>query len=314
MLSTCLQHLPSHKSAGEESQYVVKGIKEAELKIVRLATTPPEQQAEFNKLSSEVLDLQHAMSEESQRVSAINEQIAQWKCEHSEMTQMLSKKKVDLATLKEDHIKLESLIAKSPEELRNEKEKLKETVKKIKQSIDSKNMALVEHQNKNQTSSLCRGTFESFYKLLEDIEGLVEKMNALQSEIRDLTNLIERQRKDLRNMSTDETQCKRAMGMKMDKKTKLQIRRQKKQEVKDQQVQIVFSECNQVQEKREDILKQMKQLDCETQQIRAKIQLLTETCTYETEKAQAMHDVLVAVVNQYHERLARLAENGTEIE
>ncbi|XP_041128731.1 kinetochore protein Nuf2-like isoform X2 [Polyodon spathula] len=254
------------------------------------------------------------MSEESQRVSAINEQIAQWKCEHSEMTQMLSKKKVDLATLKEDHIKLESLIAKSPEELRNEKEKLKETVKKIKQSIDSKNMALVEHQNKNQTSSLCRGTFESFYKLLEDIEGLVEKMNALQSEIRDLTNLIERQRKDLRNMSTDETQCKRAMGMKMDKKTKLQIRRQKKQEVKDQQVQIVFSECNQVQEKREDILKQMKQLDCETQQIRAKIQLLTETCTYETEKAQAMHDVLVAVVNQYHERLARLAENGTEIE
>ncbi|MGH0154494.1 UNVERIFIED_CONTAM: hypothetical protein FKN15_027613 [Acipenser sinensis] len=249
-------------------------------------TIPPEQQAEFNKLSSEILDLQNAMSQESQRVNAVNEQIAQRKCEHSEVTQMLSKKKVDLATLKEDHIKLESLIVESPEELRNEKEKLKETVKKIKQSIDNKNVVLVELQNKNQTSSLCHGTLESFYKLLEDLQGLVEKMNVLQSEIHDLTDGIERQRKDLKNMSTDETQYKRAVGMKMDKKTKLQIRRQKKQEVKDQQVQIVFSECNQVQEKREDILKHMKQIDCETQQIRATIQLLTETCTHETEKAQ----------------------------
>ncbi|KAK6473909.1 kinetochore protein Nuf2-like [Huso huso] len=115
-------------------------------------------------------------------------------------------------------------------------------------------------------------------------------------------------------MSTDETQYKRAVGMKMDKKTKLQIRRQKKQEVKDQQVQIMFGECNQVQEKREDILKHMKQIDCETQQIRATIQLLTETCTHETEKAQVMHDRLMAVVDQYHERLARLAENGTGME
>lgn len=37
--------------------------------------------------------------------------------------------------MKEDQARLKSLIVESPEELRNEKEKMKETVKKIKQTI-----------------------------------------------------------------------------------------------------------------------------------------------------------------------------------
>lgn len=307
-----LDHLQGYKSAVEKSQSIAKGINEAELKITKLTTIPPQQQAEFKELSAAVTDLHHAMSQESQAVNSINEEIAQLKSEHAEKTLKLNNKKVDLATLKEDQARLKSLIVESPEELRNEKEKMKETVKKIKQTIEKTNVNLVELQNKIQGSVKCQEEFQSFYKLQLDLQGGMEKMNSLIAEIRNINDVVERQRKDLKNMSTDETQYKRAVGMKMDKKTKLQIRRQKKQEVKDQQVQIMFGECNQVQDKREDVLKQIKQVIDENQQVKAKLQFLTECCSNETAKAQALYDSLMGVLEQYHERLARHAEKSIE--
>ena len=56
----------------------------------------------------------------------------------------------------------------------------------------------------------------------------------------DLMAQYEKKQKELRNLCIEESQLKRALGMKLDKECKQNIRRQKKREMKEQHVQEVM--------------------------------------------------------------------------
>lgn len=55
-----------------------------------------------------------------------------------------------------------------------------------------------------------------------------------------LAAMNEALQKELKSLSSEEAQMKRAFAMKLDKQSKHQIRRQKKKEVKDQQVKNIY--------------------------------------------------------------------------
>lgn len=59
-------------------------------------------------------------------------------------------------------------------------------------------------------------------------------------QVQDLAAMNEALQKELRSLSTEEGQLKRGLAMKLDKESKHQIRRQKKKEVKDQQVKNIY--------------------------------------------------------------------------
>lgn len=60
------------------------------------------------------------------------------------------------------------------------------------------------------------------------------------AQVQRLAAMNEALQKDLKSLSTEEAQMKRALAMKLDKESKQQIRRQKKKEVKDQQVKNIY--------------------------------------------------------------------------
>lgn len=59
-------------------------------------------------------------------------------------------------------------------------------------------------------------------------------------QVQRLAAMNEALQKELKSLSTEEGQMKRALAMKLDKESKQQIRRQKKKEVKDQQVKNIY--------------------------------------------------------------------------
>ncbi|MBN3325340.1 NUF2 protein, partial [Atractosteus spatula] len=195
-------------------------------------------------------------------------------------------KKVQVATLKEDIAKLKSQIVESPEEIKNEKEKMKETVKNIKKSKEKADVRSVELQIKNQTYNQYKADIQSVYKLLLDLQSAMDEMYKQQEEIHIFDNSNERAKKELKNLIAEESQMKRALHMKQEKIHKQRIKRQKKLEMKDQHVQTIFGEYNQVHQNREDILNKIQEINSETQQLKAKMDYLKGCCEQETDKAQ----------------------------
>lgn len=59
-------------------------------------------------------------------------------------------------------------------------------------------------------------------------------------QVQSLAAMYESLQKELKNLSNEEAQLKRTIAMKLDKESKQQIRRQKKKEVKDQQVKNIY--------------------------------------------------------------------------
>ncbi|XP_030634117.1 kinetochore protein Nuf2 [Chanos chanos] len=291
-------------------QAYTRGIKEAERKIEKLTTIPPEQQAEAKELDAAIADLKKTSLHEYQEVNAINEQTAELKTEIAERTQKLSQRKVDVATLKDEICKLKSQIVESPEELKAEMEKMKENVKNIKHSKEWADQRLVELQIKVQCVHQAEAEIQLIFKQLQDLQSSMGKTNQLQEEVQNLTGLCEELQKELKNLGTEESQLKRALGMKLDKESKQQIRRQKKKEMKDQHVQNILGQYDQVHQKREEIVEQIQEINRETKQFRAKMQSLRDTCSQETEKAQAIYDRLLATLDQFHKRIENHVVEG----
>ncbi|XP_036387105.1 kinetochore protein Nuf2 isoform X2 [Megalops cyprinoides] len=306
------EYQQSFRADMDKFQAYSKGIKEAEKKIEKLRIIPPEQQAETKELAAAISELTNANLHQLQEVNAINEQIAEWKSEIAERSQKLAQRKMDVATLKEEITKLKSQIVESPEELRNEMEKMKEKVKNIKHSKERADECLVELQIKMQGVNQTEAEIQLMYKLLQDLQGVMDKMNIQQEENQSLVALNEKMQKELKNLSTEEAQLKRALGMKMDKMSKQQIRRQKKREMRDQHVQNLMGQCDQVHQKREEIVEQIQEINRETQQIKAKMQALRDVCSQETEKAQALYDRVLASLDQFHKRIENHVVQGSE--
>ncbi|XP_031731811.1 kinetochore protein Nuf2 [Anarhichas minor] len=284
-------------------QAYTKGNKEAEKKIETLTTIPPEQQAEADELAAALSELQATNIHEYQEVDAKNESIAEWKAKIAEKTQKLAQVKVDVCNLKEDIGKLTSQIVESPEELKTQMEKMRENVKNIKNSTKETDEHMVELQNMVQSVTHTEAEIQQMFNLLQDLESSMNNTKQRAEEHQELTAQYEKKQKELRNLCVEEGQLRRALAMKLDKESKQNIRRQKKREMKDQHVQDVMGQCNQIHQKREEMADRIQEISRETQQLKAKIQSLRDVCSKETAKAQALFDTLSASMDELHRRI-----------
>ncbi|XP_039626848.1 kinetochore protein Nuf2 [Polypterus senegalus] len=303
-----MEHLKIHNAAKEREKRQLEEIREAELKIKKLTTIPPEQRAAFEEISSEIAELEKLMNKESQEVGLVNEQIAQLRVKVAEQTKQLSFLKVQLATLDEEQAKLKSQIVESPEEMKNDFEKMKETVKKIKQSMGQSNVALVEYQNKFQASNLCKQEFMGFHRLLLDLQVEMDKCNSSLTEIRSLKELLEKQKKEIKNLSNKEACLKRSLHKKMDQKTKHKIKLQKKQETHEHYVQCLLSDINVAYQKREEFLKIMEDMEKEIRDIKLKKENTSEKCDNDISKCQLMYTFLMDKLDTAHECLSNIKQ------
>ncbi|KAF3689342.1 Kinetochore protein Nuf2 Cell division cycle-associated protein 1 [Channa argus] len=276
---------------------------EAEKKIETLTTIPPEQQAEADELAAALSELQTTTMHEYQEVNTINESIAEWKTKIADKTQKLAQMKVDVSSLKEEIGKLKSQIVESPEELKSQMEKMRDNVKNIKNTIQETDERVVELQNMVQSVTLTEAEIQQMLTLLQDLESSMNNSKQRQEEHQDLMIQCEKKQKELKNLCNEEGQLKRAQGMKLDKESKQNIRRQMKKEMKEQHVQDVLGQCNQIHQKREEMADKIQEIARETQQLKGKIQSLRDTCSQETEKAQALFDTLSASMDDLHRRI-----------
>lgn len=284
-------------------QTYIKFNKEAEKKIEILTTIPPEQQAEADELAAALSELSATTAHEYQEVNAKTDSIAEWKTKIAEKTQKLAEVKVEVTNLKEDITKLKSQIVESPEELKSQMEKMRDNVKNIKLSIEQADEYVVELQSMVQTVSHSEAEIQQMYGLLLELEDSMNNTKQLQEENQELTAQYEKKQKELKNLCLEEGQLKRALGMKQDKESKQNIRRQKQREMKDQHVQDMMGQCNQIHQMREDMANKIQEITNETQHLKAKIQSLRDVCCKETMKAQALFDTVSASMNDLHRRI-----------
>uniref|UniRef100_A0A3Q4HJZ6 UF2 component of NDC80 kinetochore complex n=1 Tax=Neolamprologus brichardi TaxID=32507 RepID=A0A3Q4HJZ6_NEOBR len=263
-------------------QAYTKGIREAEKKIEMLTTIPPEQQAEADELAAALSELQSTTMHEYQEVVGGDEAF----CVHQAQV------KLDVSNLKEDISKLKSQIVESPEELKSQMEKMRENVKSIKNSIEETDERGVELQNMVQGVTHTEAEIQQMYSLLQDLESSMSNTKQRLEEHQELMAQYEKKQKELKNLCMEEGQLKRALGMKQDKECKQNIRRQKKRETKEQHVQEVLGQCDQIHQKREDMADKIQEISAETQKLKSSIKSLRDVCSKETEKAQVQAPML----------------------
>uniref|UniRef100_A0A8K9V4L2 Kinetochore protein Nuf2 N-terminal domain-containing protein n=1 Tax=Oncorhynchus mykiss TaxID=8022 RepID=A0A8K9V4L2_ONCMY len=288
-LDMTMGHQERFREDMDKLQAYSRGTKDAQKKMDKLTTIPPEQQAEARELDSALSDLQTNTMHQYQEVNAINENIAEWKTEMAEKSQKLTQLKVDVATLKENIGKLKSQIVESPEEMKIQMEKMKENVKNIKLAIETADERLVGLQSNVQGVTHSEADIQLIFKLLQDLQSSMNKTQQHQEEAQALVCVYEAQQKELKNHSVEEGQLKRSLGMKMDKESKQHMRRQKKKEIKDQYIEDVLGQCDNVHQKREQIADQIQERDRDSQHLRSQMTNLRDTCSQETEKAQVTH-------------------------
>ncbi|XP_045547961.1 kinetochore protein Nuf2 [Salmo salar] len=311
-LDMTMGHQERFREDMDKLQAYSRGTKEAQKKMDKLTTIPPEQQAEARELDSALSDLQTNTMHQYQEVNAINENIAEWKTEMAEKSQKLTQLKVDVATLKENIGKLKSQIVESPEEMKIQMEKMKENVKNIKLAIETADERLVGLQSDVQGVTQSEADIQLIFKLLQDLQSSMNKTQQHQEEAQALVCVYEAQQKELKNHGVEEGQLKRSLGMKMDKESKQQIRRQKKKEIKDQHIEDVLGQCDHVHQKREQIADQIQERDRETQHLRSQMTNLRDTCSQETEKAQDLFDRLLAALDHFHKRIQNHVVEGND--
>uniref|UniRef100_A0A672MDW9 Kinetochore protein Nuf2-like n=1 Tax=Sinocyclocheilus grahami TaxID=75366 RepID=A0A672MDW9_SINGR len=292
----------SFRSYKDRVKAYTREIKEAEKKSEKLTTIPPEQQAEDKELDAAVAELKASVQHQYQDVNAVNETVSQCKTEIAEMSQKLTQRYVGLATLKDELVSLKSHIVESPEELRNEMERMKENVKNIRMSKELLDERLVETQMLVQRVNQLEAEIQVFLKQLQDLQSSMCETYQQKEEVT-LAAMNETLQKELKSLSNEEGQLKRALAMKLDKESKQQIRRQKKREVKDQQVRNIYGQYDKIHQKREEIVKMIEENNRETKKLREKMQELGEKCNRQTQKAQEFYEHLLTTVEHYDKRI-----------
>uniref|UniRef100_A0A3B4A4Q5 Kinetochore protein Nuf2 N-terminal domain-containing protein n=1 Tax=Periophthalmus magnuspinnatus TaxID=409849 RepID=A0A3B4A4Q5_9GOBI len=296
-MKVVLEKQAKFKADVDRLQSYVRFNKEAEKKIEILTTIPPEQQAEADELASALSELQATTVHEYQEVNMKNENIAEWKTKIAEKTQKLTQVKVEVTNLKEDISKLKSQIVESPEELKSQMEKMRDNVKNIKMSIEQADECVVELQSMVQAVGFTEAETQQTYGLLLELEDSINNTKHMQEEVPELLWC------ELKSLCLEEGQLKRAMGMKQDKESKQNIRKQKQREMKEQHVQDMLGQCNQIHQKREEVADKIQELTNETQHLKAKIQSLRDVCSKETMKAQALFDTLSTSMDKLHRQI-----------
>ncbi|KAM9819321.1 kinetochore protein Nuf2 [Syngnathus typhle] len=305
------------RAALDMQQTLATGNLEAEKKIKMLRTIPPEQQAEAAKLEAALSELHAITAPLLNEVKIKDDAITEWKCRIAELTKKLAHVKVDINTVKEDMNKVKSQIVESPEELQIQMERMRENINDIKSSLVKTDGDVVELQNMVQRMNRTDMEMQQMYNLLLDLEISMNDKKQQDEEYKQLVSQCEKKQKELKELCKEEELLKRTLDKKLDREVKNNILRQKKRAIKEQHINDVLGEWNQIGQKREEKVDEIQGLSRENQQLKVEIQGLTGTCSQQTKKAQAMYDTLATSMDEMDRRIEmmilNIKENATKM-
>ncbi|CAO2637637.1 Kinetochore protein Nuf2 [Lemmus lemmus] len=132
---TYSEFLLQNKSSMDKMQQLNSVNQEAMMKLEKLNSVPVEEQEEFKQYMDDIQELQYLLNQEfRQKTTVLQEGHAQKKSDISEKTKRLNELKLSMVSLKEAQDSLKSKIADSPKKVENCKEKMKDTVQKLRNS------------------------------------------------------------------------------------------------------------------------------------------------------------------------------------
>ncbi|XP_018414555.1 PREDICTED: kinetochore protein Nuf2 [Nanorana parkeri] len=303
----------SYKSALDSMNQQQRVIQELEAKKEKLATIPPEQQAEFKMLSSDIHDLQQTLTQECRaKDMAFQEKLSQKKVELAEKTKKLNQYKLAIATMKEEQERMKSQIVESPEQRKNKTERMKENVHRLKQAR-LETIEKYEHYRERVTlAGLWQPDIQASNKKLHSIEANLETYKKIREEIRQEEEQNVKENLDLKSISSEETQLKRTILMKKEKLAKTDIKNQKKQEDFEQRKKEILEICSRVQDKRQAMVGRVSHVLQEIQQIKSKKEQVLERAEEEKKKCQDVVASFKTALEKYHDNLQKTFDRSAE--
>ncbi|XP_069481727.1 kinetochore protein Nuf2-A-like [Ambystoma mexicanum] len=305
-----LQWSSSFKSSLENLQQVQNANKEVEMKIKKLTTVPPEQQAEFNMLSSEINDLKQTLHQKYRTEDAsLQEKFAQKKADYAAQAKRLSELKLAMANMREEHERMRSQIVESPEARKSKTENLKATVKKLKVERQETNENCEHYRERVVIGSLWQTEIQSYLKKFQAIETSMEKKSHVLTEIANVEDQVAAGNMELKSLSTEEPMAKRNLNLKKEKMVKLTMKIKKKHEDNDLYKQSVIEACNRIREKREAAHGRLDQKEREIQHARLQKKKLLEYTEEQKAEVQGIITSFKAGLEKYHDSLTRAKED-----
>ncbi|XP_030063363.1 kinetochore protein Nuf2 [Microcaecilia unicolor] len=306
-----MEHLSKYKASLESMHQLQKLNDEAQMKIEKLSTVPPEQQAEFKVISTGVQELQQTINQEYQaKVVTLQERIAQNKAISAEKNKKLSQIRLDLATMKEDQERMKSQIIESPERRKNKMEKLRENVMKLKREQEEINERYENYQDKIAFGIHWQLEVQSFCKKQQSKEAILEKTKLILAEIRNEEEQIANDNNELKSLASEELLSKRNVNQRKEKIIKLDTMLKKKREDNEQRSQEVNKVYNCIQEKRGTVVEQMDQVQKKIKKVQLERKHLLESMEKEKMKSQEIIRNLKAGLDKYHESLMKVRERN----
>ncbi|CAH2311783.1 kinetochore Nuf2 [Pelobates cultripes] len=303
----------SYKSALENKHQLQKAIQEAETKVEKLMTVPPEQQAEFKALSADIHDLQQILSQEYRAKDiAFQEKISQQKADFTEKNKKLNQHKLAIATMKEEQERMKSQIVESPEQRKSKTERMKETVHKLKQSRQETGEKCDYYREKLSLASQWQVAMQGYIKKLQNIDANLEMCRKIREETRQMEEQVVNVNLELKSFSNEDAQLKRTLLLKKEKLAKLDIKNKKKQEDFNQQKQEILEVCSHIQEKRQAVHGRVAQVLQEIQQKSSKKEELLEMADEEKKKYQEVIKDFRAALEKYHDSLEKAFDRSAE--
>uniref|UniRef100_A0A803J550 NDC80 kinetochore complex component NUF2 n=1 Tax=Xenopus tropicalis TaxID=8364 RepID=A0A803J550_XENTR len=308
-----MEYCLSYKSALDNVRQLQKTNQEAEIKIEKLTTVPPEQQAEFKALSAEIHDLQQIISQEYRAKDVVfQEKIAQRKTEFAEKNKRLNEQKLAIATMKEEQERMKSQIVESPEQRKSKTERMKETVHRLKQSRQETNDKCDNYRDRVALACMWQSDVQGYIKKLQSIDANLEIHRKIREEIRHSEEQVVNLNLELKSLSNEDAQLKRIILVKKEKLAKVDIKNKKKQEDFSQQKQEILEVCSHIQEKRQAVHGRVAQVLQEIQQTMNKKEQLLETTEAGQKKCQEVITDFRAALEKYHDSLQKASERSAD--
>ncbi|KAM4721326.1 kinetochore protein Nuf2 [Rhinophrynus dorsalis] len=303
----------SYRSTLDNIRQLQKALQEAEAKKEKLVTVPPEQQAEFKALSSEIHDLQQIISQEYRAKDVIfQEKIAQQKTEFAEKNKRLNEQKLAIATMKEEQERMRSQIVESPEQRKSKTERMKQTVHKLKQARQETSEKCDYYRDRVSLVGLWQSDVQGYLKKVQGIDSNLEMHRKICEEIRQNEEKIVNANLELKSLSNEDAQLKRTILLKKEKLAKLDIKSKKKQEDFNTQKQEILEICSRIQEKRQAVHGRVAQVLQEIQQTNCKKEQLLEKVEVEKMKCQEVITDFRAALEKYHDSLQKASERSAD--
>ncbi|XP_062989347.1 kinetochore protein Nuf2 [Elgaria multicarinata webbii] len=311
-LEVYLEIQNTYKSAMEREQRLQMAIQEATLKLEKLDTIPADQQVEFKELSQDIQELEKKLNQEyRQKTSVLQEVIHQKRMETAEKTQNLNDLKLTICNLKEEQEQLKSKITESPEELTNCKERLKQTIQKIKKDKQDIIEKYEAYRDLVEMFPSCQLEVQLYQKKMQTQGANVDKLLNILAEIRTLEDQIENSKSGLKNAKTEEMSLKRLVTVKREKLATTEFKYKKIHEDIEQRKQAITEYCDKFQEKRGAVCEKLTATHTENKRLKNAIQQLNDNVGKEKLKAQEIYLSLRVGLEKYHENLARIVDSYT---